>query len=283
MQLWAQLLVNGLSIGFVYTLIASGFSLIFGVSRVLNMAHGQMYMLGAVAAVVFMGTLHINFFLALAMSMIGVAILGALMERGLLRPRRGQEFTIVIITMAIAIIIPPATGALFGFQQRSVPHVVSGRFEAFGIFISKERLMILAARAIMFALLYFFIQRTKIGSALRAISQDDTAAALQGIDINRHSLFSMGIAAAMAAAAGVLVAPLYFVDTSIGHLALVKAIVVVVLGGMGSITGAAVAGVTLGVAESLGSGFLGEASDLVGLGFVLLVLMWKPLGLFGRE
>lgn len=205
------------------------------------------------------------------------------MERGLLRPRRGQEFTIVIITMAIAIIIPPATGALLGFQQRSVPHVVSGRFEAFGIFISKERLMILAASAIMFALLYLFIQRTKIGMALRAISQDDTAAALQGIDINRHSLFSMGIAAAMAAAAGVLVAPLYFVDTSIGHLALVKAIVVVVLGGMGSITGAAVAGVTLGVAESLGSGFLGEASDLVGLGFVLLVLMWKPLGLFGRE
>lgn len=282
-ELFALLAVNGLAIGCIYALIASGFSLLFGICRVFNMAHGVMFMLGGMGVVIFYKNLHINFFAALIISVVCVALLGVLLERGLLRPRRGHMFTIVVITLAIAIITPPIVGTIFGFRLVTVPPVFPGQVELFGVFISKQKLLMIAASALIFGGLYLFVYRTKIGAALRAISQDDEAAILQGVDINQHFLVSMAVAAGLAAAAGVLLAPVYIVDPFIGTFALVKAIIVVVLGGMGSIAGAVVAGIALGLAESLASGFVGGGSSLVALGFVLLILMWRPSGLLGHE
>lgn len=276
-------LIIGISSGILYALMAVGFSLIFGVARILFMVHGQMYMLGGVFAFWFTQKLGINYFLAIILIMPMTGILGLISER-FLRPLHDKPIMIMVTTIALSMLIANLTMNLFGERTRGMESPLSGSIlTIFGTSIAVERLLVIFVAIAAVLILHLFIQRTKMGQAVRAITQDEEVAMLQGVDVKRSQAITFFIASATAGLAGILIAPIYFVDATAGTTALLKTFVVVVLGGLGSLPGAIVGGLFLGLVESFGSIFIGGPSVLITFGIVILVLIVRPRGFLGRE
>ena len=279
---FVQVLVNGLMLGLTYVLIASGFSLIYGIMRLLNFAHGEFYMLGAFAAYLLCEALGLNYYAALLLSMILIAALGILVYRFFLRPFRDQHDPSLVIALGVAMLIGGLALLVFGENDKSISPVLTGVVKVWGATLSKERILVIVVAILLMVALALYIKFSKTGQAMRAVAQDREAAALQGIGGDSTFTLCMAISSALAGAAGALLAPLFFVNPFLGMHAVIKALIVVVIGGLGSIPGAIAGGLLLGFVESFGNTFFGDVTEILGFVIVMMVLIFRPQGLFGH-
>jgi branched-chain amino acid transport system permease protein len=279
----AQVLVNGLTSGSFYILMALGFTLIFGIMRLVNFAHGEFYMLGAFVVYHLYGRLGVNFFLALAAAAVTVAVLGAVVERVIFVPLRARELSMLMSALGLSIALQGVMAVTEGVEALSLPAPVRGVYRSSWLVFPLDRLLVVAVTVVVLALFDAFIRWSRVGQALRAVAQDGEAALMQGIPVNRVYTAAFAIGCALAAIAGGVIAPVFSLNVYMGQSAILKAFVVVILGGLGSIPGAVVGGLLLGLAESVFASLFGAlVSDMLGFLMIMLILLWRPFGLLGR-
>ncbi|MBO0754471.1 MAG: branched-chain amino acid ABC transporter permease [Bradyrhizobiaceae bacterium] len=279
-----QILVYGAVISAIYAMLAVGFTLIFGVARILNLAHGSFYALGAYGVYAFTALLHLPLWLACVLAILCVAAFGMAMERVLVRPLRRSSLAVLLITLAVALMVEQMLLLIFGSEARNVPSMVNATYHFAGVDISAQRLLALAGAILILTGLWLFMQHTRLGSAILAISQDAEAAQYMGIPSDRIYSIVMGLSAGIAAAAGILVAPFQTVIPGMGLLPLVKAFAIVVVGGLGSIPGSIVGALLLGYSETIIAFKISiEWSQIVSVAAVLITLIVRPAGFFGKR
>ena len=285
MEAFLQHLLNGLLLGGTYALLGIGLTLIFGLMKVVNFAHGEFYTLGAYLTFAAASLLRVNFVLAIAVAILGGSLLGALCERVLLRPLRGESIDTTMLVM-IGLWIATQNGELlaWGGVAKSIPHPFPTAPIVIGpVSVAPLRLFVLAAVLVLIASSHVLIHRTRLGVAMRATFQDRETAALMGIDVGGIHTLTFAFGSGLAAAAGALLGPIFLVYPSMGDLAALKAFSVVILGGLGNFAGATLGGVILGIAEELGAGYVSSGyRDAVGFVIIILVLLVRPSGLFAR-
>lgn len=281
--LLGQALTNGLIIGLLYLLMAIGFTLVFGVMRVVNFAHGEFYMLGAFAACLGVTRLQLPFLAAVCLAFVAAVALGWLIEVVVLKGFRGDELSGMIATIGLAMVLQNGALLLFGPDPQSMPPVAQGVLSLGPVALPLSRLYVVAFSVAVLAALYAFLMHSRTGRALRAVVQDAEMANAQGINARLIYPLGFGIGVALAVVAGALMAPLFSVSPGIGATPLLKAFIVVILGGLGSIPGAALASLLLGVTESAANTFMSSsASDMLLFGLVMLMLILRPAGLLGQ-
>ena len=283
-----QQVVNGVTIGVVYALIAVGLTLVFGILDVINFAHGEFYMLGAFLTYSLAVGLGIDYFLALALTVLGSAAAGLVAERMAVRPLQGRQmFTVVLSTLGLSIFLQNGALLLWGPDPREIDLSWGGRpLLLGGLVITRLRVAVLLTSVVIIAALTWFIRRARWGMAMRAVARNRDAAALMGVPVNRVYALTFSVGTGLAGVAGGLLGAMFTIEPSMGEWAVVKAFCVVIMGGMGNVPGAVLGGVILGVAENVGAGFLpGGSSYKDGIGYAILiaVLLWRPQGLFGRR
>ncbi|MGH7277582.1 MAG: branched-chain amino acid ABC transporter permease [Candidatus Rokuibacteriota bacterium] len=280
-----QHLVNGLVLGGTYALLGIGLTLIFGLMNVVNFAHGEFYTLGAYVAFAALALSGVPFFVALAAAIAAGAVLGALCERTLLRPLRGESIETTMLVM-IGLWIAMQNGELlvWGGVAKSIPHPFPTAPLTLGaLSVAPLRVFVFVTALALILASYLLIQKTKLGRAMRATFQDRDTAALMGVRIGRIHTATFAFGSALAAAAGALLGPVFLAYPSMGDLASLKAFSVVILGGLGNLAGATLGGLLLGVAEELGAGYISSGyRDAVGFVIIILVLLLRPSGLFAR-
>jgi len=283
---FAQQLSNGTVIGVIYALMAIGLTIAFGIMNVGNFAQGEFYMLGAVATFFLVSLLKLNYFMSLLISGIIIFALGVIVEFLTIKPLQLRGFMPVILsTLGLSVFFQHLALILWGPVPRSIPAPLSKKpFCFFEIYITPQRVLVLVGGVLIIAALYLLIKKTKVGMAMRAVAKDSNTASLMGINIRRIYLFSFGLSCALAALAGGLIGPLYTISPMMGEVPVIKAFSVVIMGGMGNVQGAIVAGFILGVVESLGAGFISTSyKDAIAFGIMILVLLFRPQGIFGKQ
>jgi branched-chain amino acid transport system permease protein len=282
-----QQVVNGVTIGVVYALIAVGLTLVFGILDVINFAHGEFYMIGAFLTHALTVRLGLDYFVALLLTIVGGAVVGLVAERLTVRQLKDRHmFTVVLSTLGLSIFLQNGALLTLGPDPREIELAWGSRpLIIGGVVITFLRVAVLATGATLIVALTWFIRRTIWGMAMRAVATNRAAAALMGISVDRIYALTFAIGAALAGVAGGLLGAMFTIEPSMGEWAVVKAFSVVIMGGMGNVPGAVLGGIILGVTESLGAGFLpGGTSykDGIGYAILILVLLCRPQGLFGR-
>ncbi len=280
-----QHLLNGLLLGATYSLLGIGLTLVFGLMNVVNFAHGEFYTLGAYAVFAALAAAGVNFFLGIGLAIAVGAVAGAVCERVLLRPLRGESIdTVMLVMIGLWIAMQNAELLGWGGVARSVPTPFPREPLAVGgVSVSPLRIFVFAASACLIIGAHLLLARTKLGRAMRATFQDRETAALMGVSIERIHTITFAFGAGLAAAAGALLGPVFLLYPSMGDLASLKAFSVVILGGLGNFVGAALGGLVLGVAEELGAGYVSSGyRDAVGFVIIVAVLLLRPSGLFAR-
>jgi branched-chain amino acid transport system permease protein len=280
----ANIIVYGLVASGVYALLAVGFSLIFGVARIVNLSHTAFYMLAAYLIYSLTGAAGLNLYLSIMIAIVAVTIIGTISYKMLIARVRQHEATTLIVTIAIAVILQEALLKGFGGGPRSIPKLISGSIDIFGVTVLNQQFLTFGVVILLLLATWFFLMRTKSGVALRATAQDRDVANLMGINVPRIEMLTMAISVGLAAIAGALVAPLLLVTPGMWTHPLVMILAVVVLGGLGSLKGSLIGAVILGFAENLvvflaPSGAFLKTS--VALTIMLIVILIKPEGLFG--
>jgi branched-chain amino acid transport system permease protein len=279
-----QILVYGAVISAIYAMLAVGFTLIFGVARILNLAHGSFYALGAYAVYTLTAIAHLPLWFASVLAILFVAAFGVAMERVLVRPLRRSSLAVLLITLAVALMVEQVLLLVFGSEARNVPSMVNATYHFAGVDISGQRLLALVGAILILTGLWLFMQHTRLGAAILAISQDAEAAQYMGIPSDRIYSIVMGLSAGIAAAAGILVAPFQTVIPGMGLLPLVKAFAIVIVGGLGSIPGSIVGALLLGYSETIIAFKVSiEWSQIVSVAAVLITLILRPAGFFGKR
>jgi len=285
---YIQQLVNGISLGSIYALIALGYTMVYGIVKLINFAHGDVFMIGAFVGFYSITFFHLNFFLALVISMVVCAIIGVLIERIAYKPLRNATRIAALITaIGVSLFIEYGTIYVRGAQLSTYPDnlIPFKDIKIFGVIISGQSILILATSIVLMILLQFIVHQTKIGKAMRAVSHDMDAARLMGINVNNTISATFAIGSALAGAAGVIFGMYYTkIDPLMGIIPGLKAFVAAVLGGIGIIPGAMAGGLVLGVIESLVSA-MGFSLWRDGVAFVvlILILIFRPAGLFGKN
>lgn len=280
---FAQTAINWIMLGGVYASMAVGLALIFSVMRIIQFAHGQIYMLGAFAAYLLAEQLHLNYFLAVFLGVIIMSVFALLLERGFFRPLRGREDPTLIMAFGLSLLLEGSALLALGPAWRQ-PHMpISGSLEIVGVFLIKQRLVVLSTSLVAIGLLFAFVRWSKEGQAMRAVAQDPEAAALQGVNIDRVYAEGFMIGSGLAVLAAGLVTPLSNVSTAIGTPMLIKAFIVIILGGLGNVPGAVIGALVLAFLDSFGAFFFGNAVILVSFVLVVIILMVKPAGLLSRD
>ena len=287
MQIFMQQLINGLSLGSIYALLALGYTMIYGIIKIIHFAHGDVYMLGAFFGYYTINVWHFNFIMALFGSMIFCALVGMLIEFVAYRPlRHSSRIAVLITAIGVSYFLENGMSVLFSGDTRDFPQVIKQvNYEWFGIRVTNIQLLIFATTIILMIILQLIVKKTKMGRAMRAAPADPVAAELMGININGTISFVFVIGSAMAGAAGVLIG-LYYnsIEPTMGLTPGIKAFVAAVVGGVGSIPGAAVGAVIIGCLESLmqaiGFSAFKDAAVYVVL---IIVLLFLPAGLFGNK
>lgn len=276
-------LVNGVATGFLYALVAVGFSLIFGVGRIFFFAHGEIYMLGGLGALIGIERMGLPFFPVLFGAMLCIGLLGLIFEKFLIRRFHGKVFVITILTLAIAMLIRNLSLRFVGGLKYGVHTPFPGVIDIGGVTIARDSLAIIGIALAAILFLHFFLHRAKLGQAMRAVAQDPEVAALQGIDRNRTMQVVLFISLAIAGGAGVLIAPIHYVGVFSGTPALMNTFAVVILGGIGSFPGAIAGGLLLGILHGFGGIFIGGLTSLAAFVIIMIFLVVRPQGFFGRE
>jgi branched-chain amino acid transport system permease protein len=280
-----QHLVNALILGSTYALLGIGLTLIFGIMRVVNFTHGELYALGAYAVFFLEVSLGVNFFLALVLAVIIGCAVGAAIEFVLLRPLLGADIDTTMLVMIGAWIVMQNTELFYwgGVSKAIMTPFPDEPLQVGPIFVSWLRLFVLVMALILIGATYVLINRTKLGKAMRATFQDRDTAALMGVNIKGIYTATFAIGSGLAAAAGALLGPVFLVTPSMGDLASLKAFAIVILGGLGNITGATLGGFILAFVEEIGAGYISSGyRDAMGFLIIIVVLLFKPTGLFAR-
>ena len=282
LELLVQALLNGFGLAMVYVLVALGLTLIFSILEIINFAHGEFYMLGGYVTYYVFAVFGLYYFATLGLAILAVGLAGVVAERLIFRYLRGKTLNAFIVSLGLLWVMQASAQLSFGVLDKPVPSAFSGIVRAFGLVISVERLVVSLSAIVLIAALYLFLRGSRPGRAMRAVAQDADAAALQGVDIELVSALGFGIGCALAGGAGGLLAPVFAVSPAMGALPVVKAFIIIIIGGMGSLPGAVVGGLLLGSVEGLGSLFMGSAAvNVLGFLVVILVLLVRPRGLFG--
>jgi branched-chain amino acid transport system permease protein len=264
-------------------LMAVGFTLVFGVMRMVNFAHGEFYMLGAFAAYALVVKLSLPFLVAVALSAVLAIAFGSLVEWLVLKPFRRDELNGMITTIGLALILQNAALMTFGPDPVSMPSIAPGTTSFLGVTVANSRLLVVVFALAVLLLLYAFLKHSAAGRGLRAVVEDAEIASIQGVRSRIYYPLGFGLGIGLAAVAGALMAPLFSVSPFMGATPLLKAFMVVILGGLGSIPGAAVAGLSLGLLESYSSLFLSSSTaDMLIFILVVVGMLAFPRGLIGK-
>jgi branched-chain amino acid transport system permease protein len=286
-RMFLQLLVDGLFMGLVYVLMSTGFNLVMSVANIIYLAFGEFYMLGAFGVWYLEVPGHLNYFLAVILTVIGTAVLGALTYLLVYRPlqyEQNQFLTNFIAGIGLMLIIGQGALLTFGTTPRGVPEVFKGIIDAWGVRISVDRLMILGLAVTVLIFLHAVLQWTRIGRALRAVSFRSDIASLQGINADRMFLATVTIGCALAGFAGAVMAPLFGIDLGMGANGGFLVLLVVILGGVGSMPGAILAGLVFGEVLSFGQAYIGSGQAQIFFFVVIaIILLIRPQGLLGKK
>ncbi len=296
MEQFFQQLTNGLAVGGIYALIALGYTMVYGVLKLINFAHGDLFTIGAYLGMTLLVSLGLREGLGpvlgvavLAVMVMGlVAVIGALLERAAYRPlRESPRLSAVVSALGASIFLQNAVMLVYGARFQVYPQDVLPRaaVSLFGVHVPLMRLVIVGASVVMMTALYLFIQRTRIGTAIRAAAIDQGAARLMGIDVDRVILLVFLLGPALGGAAGLMVG-LYYgqINFTMGWVYGLKAFTAAILGGIGNIPGAMVGGILLGVIEALGAGYVSMAwKDAIAFVVLIGILIVRPTGLLGER
>lgn len=287
MEAYLHLLMYGLAIGLLtgilYVLVALGLTLIYGILHIVNFAHGEIYMLGAMAVFYFNVVFKLPFGPTLVLILVLSLLLGLLVERVFFRSLRGQWLQLVVASVGISLVIQSVGWIVFGIQEKNVPSFFPGVVEAFGVRLPRERLLAAGIGLVLVAGLYWLVYRTKVGLAMRAIEEDEETARMLGVNADRVAAMSVALGFLLAALAGAFVAPIYSLNPGMGLETIFMSFLIIIVGGLGSITGTVLAGLLIGVLQSVGAVMFG-AEAAYGIVFVvmILVMILRPAGLLGR-
>ncbi len=278
--------INGLLLGGIYTLVASGLTLIYGVLHIINFAHGSMLMLAMFGVFYLLTKLGVDPYAALLVMVPAMYLLGYLLYRGLIgKLSNGKDENILLITLGLSILIENLALMFFKGDTRTISVSYSDTMVELGpTLVALPKLISFGASLALCALLGLFIARTDTGKAIRAVAKERVGARLVGINVDRVFAVSYGIGLATLGAAACLLMPIFYVSPTTGHVFVMVAFTVVVLGGMGSFLGAVVGGLIVGLTESFGGLFLGESLGQIGISLIfILILLLRPQGLFGAK
>ncbi len=279
-----QITANGVMMGAMLITVALGLSLVFGVLRIVNLAHGEIFMLGGMAMWTLSEPLQLPYWLSIILSMALVGLFGVFLEKSLFKHFRNDMLGAVLVSVGLILVLQAAALLAFGIEDKGVatPDSLRGILRPLGIQFSKQRLFVISIGAVFVVFLQLFLKFSKLGQAVKAVAQNPDAASLQGINISFISALTMGIGCALAAGAGCLSGSLFQVNAHMGAVPLMEALAVIILGGMGSIPGTIAGGLIIGILKSISSTFLGGniAVMIIFLGIVIFLIV-KPSGLFG--
>ena len=281
---WIQAIANGFALGWMYVLIALGLTLILSIMGILQLAHGEVYMIGAYVTYFLCVSLGINLYASMIISMIVMGVFGVILEKFLFRPAQRQILPPIVVSLGLTLILMSFAVTQFGLKEKSIPRLAEGSLMFFDSAVPKDRIIAVGFAVALLLLLYLFLKRTKYGQAMIASAQSPEGALLRGINPNRMSSLAMAIGCALAAAGGTLAGSILMLNPSMGTFPLMKGLVIIVLGGMGSLLGAAVGGIILGLIDGiLPVAFEPGIASVAPFIIVIIILLVKPQGLFGHE
>jgi len=282
----AEQLVHGLTLGSMYAMVAAGLALMLGVARLINFAHGEFFMLGAYAFWFAYREVELPYAVAGLLAPAAMIAFGAAYQRTVIRLVLARSWHVQLIaTLATSIVLTNLAIIAFGTQPKEVPTALSSRvLEVGGLRLVWQRVLVLGASFVIFWALGRFVSRTRTGRAMRALSQNREACAVVGVDVQRIALITFALSAALAAAAAVLVSPLFNIFPDMGTGLTLKAFAAVVAGGFGYVNGAIAASFLIGITEAFAGSYLSYAyKDAFAFLIMIAVLLWRPQGLFGRR
>lgn len=280
-----QQMLNGLAIGSVYVVIALGLTVVFGILGIAHFAHGSVSMFGGYLTFFFGERLGLGFFQAMALAMLAGAVIGLVIERLAYRPvRDAPHINAFIIALGLTMMVEGINLLSFGADQVVIRTPYLDVYKIGGVAVSELRLLVILTAFALIGLVAVLINRTKTGKSIRAVAQNRPAAVLMGVNVNRVSAIVFSVSSALGAAAGALVGALLAIAPGVGESLAVKGFAVLILGGLGSIPGAIVGGLVLGVSESLAAGFISSAyKDVIAFLVMIVVLLFRPEGLLGKR
>ncbi|MCX5833246.1 MAG: branched-chain amino acid ABC transporter permease [Deltaproteobacteria bacterium] len=296
MEDFFQQLTNGLTIGSIYALVALGYTMVYGVLKLINFAHGDLFTIGAYLGLTLLTSMGLSDrlgpflgIIVLVLMVMGLlAILGALLDRAAYRPlRESPRLSAVVSALGASIFLQNTVMLIYGARSQAYPAdiIPMTALDIFGLYIPVARILVLVVSFILMAALYLYIQKTRVGTAIRAAAIDQGAARLMGIDVNRVILYVFLIGPALGGVAGVMVGLLYGqIQFTMGWAFGLKAFTAAILGGIGNIPGAMVGGILLGIIEALGAQYISIAwKDAIAFGVLILILIVRPTGLLGER
>ena len=286
MDQFLQHILNAIMLGGTYALLGIGLTLIFGIMRVVNFTHGELYTFGAYMMYMFVMPLQLNFFLALIMAVLLGVVLGAAIEIILLRPLRGASIdTTMLIMIGAWIVMQNMEQLVWSGIAKSIDSPFPSDPLVLGaISVSWNRIFVFAVAIALIVGTYSLIQWTKLGKAMRATFQDTETAELMGIRINTVYVATFALGSGLAAAAGALLGPIFIVNPTMGDMAALKSFAIVILGGLGNVAGAAIGGFILAMMEEMGAGYISSGyRDAMGFLLIIIILLFRPTGLFAQK
>ena len=281
-----QTLISGLSLGSIYALIALGYTMVYGIAKMLNFAHGDIIMIGAYAGIIAVGQMNLPPLAAVLISILICALLGVLIEFLAYKPlRQAPPLSVLITAIGVSYFLQNLALILFGSQQKAYPTLaVMSHYTIGGVTVDGISILTLLVTAVIMVVLTFFINKTRLGKAMRAVSEDKAAASLMGISVNGTITLTFAIGSALAAVASIFYGLSYvYIKPTTGAMPGIKAFTAAVFGGIGSVPGAMLGGILLGVIEQLSKTYISTLwSDAIVFGVLVLVLVVKPTGLLGK-
>jgi branched-chain amino acid transport system permease protein len=279
-----QQVVNGLLVGAIYAVMALGLMVILGILNVINMAQGELYMLGGYFSYFAIAVLRVDYFTSIVLAMLLTAGCGVVVERLAVRPLRGRPFfTVFLSTFAVSMMLQDLAQIFWTPEPREIPSPFATAPIVLGpVFLTQQRIFVFVVAVAVVGAFMLFLRSTRVGMAIRALARDREAALLMGINAERMQMLTFALGSALAAAAGALLGAMFNVYPTMGELPLLKGFALVIMGGMGSVGGVFASGLILGVAEGLTAGFLSTRwVDVVAFGTLIVVLLFRPEGLSG--
>jgi len=285
MTIFIQQVINGLTLGSVFALVALGLTMIYGILHVANFAHGSLYMLGGYVIYLLLASVEINYWLAILIAAVIFAFIGMVIERLVFRPLAGKPpLNPFIAAIGLIFILNNIALAAWGASYRRFPPINIDSFHLLGATVTVQRVIVLGITIILIVLLYLFLKKTAMGSTIEAVAQDPEGAELVGINVNRVGAVTFALGTGLAAVAAGLIGPLTLIYPTMGDHITLYAFVIIILGGMGSIPGAIFGGYLLGLLKCLSAAYISVAyNEVVVFAAMIAVLAIKPTGLFGRE
>ena len=281
-----QTLISGLSLGSIYALIALGYTMVYGIAKMLNFAHGDIIMIGAYAGIIAVGQMNLPPLAAVLLSILICALLGVLIEFLAYKPlRQAPPLSVLITAIGVSYFLQNLALILFGSQQKAYPTLaVMSHYTIGGVTVDGISILTLLVTAVIMVVLTFFINKTRLGKAMRAVSEDKAAASLMGISVNGTITLTFAIGSALAAVASIFYGMSYvYIKPTTGAMPGIKAFTAAVFGGIGSVPGAMLGGILLGVIEQLSKTYISTLwSDAIVFSVLVLVLVVKPTGLLGK-